>query len=51
MPLLGGLFIATIYNGILLIGYDAAVQSIVIGVVLLAGVSVEALSRRRQARS
>ncbi len=49
--LLGGLFIATIYNGILLIGYDAAVQSIVIGVVLLAGVSVEALSRRRQARS
>ena len=49
--LLGGLVIAVIYNGMGLIGLDAATQDIVIGFVLLAAVSVEALSRRQQARA
>ncbi|HEV3213726.1 MAG TPA: hypothetical protein VGZ03_10065 [Acidimicrobiales bacterium] len=48
--LLGGLVIAVIYNGMGLIGLDAATQDIVIGFVLLAAVSVEALSRRQEAR-
>lgn len=49
--LLGGIVIATIYNGMGLIGLDAATQDIVIGIVLLVSVSVEALSRRQQSRS
>jgi D-xylose transport system permease protein len=49
--LLGGLVIAVIYNGMGLIGLDAATQDIVIGFVLLAAVSVEALSRRQQAHA
>jgi D-xylose transport system permease protein len=47
----GGLVIAVIYNGMGLIGLDAATQDIVIGFVLLAAVSVEALSRGQQARA
>ena len=46
--LLGGLVIAVIYNGMGLIGLDAATQDIVIGIVLVAAVSVEAISRRQQ---
>ena len=48
--LLGGIIIATIYNGMGLIGLDAATQDIVIGIVLLAAVCVEAISRRQQSR-
>ena len=44
--LVGGMIIAIIYNGMGLIGLDAATQDIVIGGVLLAAVSVEAISRR-----
>src|ERR1039457_1789211 len=44
--LIGGMIIAIIYNGMGLIGLDAATQDIVIGLVLLAAVSVEAISRR-----
>jgi D-xylose transport system permease protein len=47
--LIGGMVIAVIYNGMGLIGLDAATQDIVIGLVLLAAVSVEAISRRGQA--
>ena len=49
--LIGGMVIATIYNGMGLIGLDAATQDIVIGLVLLAAVSVEAISRRGQSRA
>jgi D-xylose transport system permease protein len=49
--LIGGMVIAVIYNGMGLIGLDAATQYIVIGIVLLAAVSVEAISRRGQART
>jgi D-xylose transport system permease protein len=47
--LIGGMIIAIIYNGMGLIGLDAATQDIVIGGVLLAAVSVEAISRRGSA--
>jgi D-xylose transport system permease protein len=49
--LIGGVVIAVIYNGMGLIGLDAATQDIVIGFVLLAAVSVEAISRRQQAHA
>lgn len=43
---LGGLVIGGIYNGLYLLGYPAQVQFIATGVVLLAAVTVDALSRR-----
>jgi D-xylose transport system permease protein len=44
---LGGLVIASIVNGMSLIGLSAATQAIVNGGVLLAAVTVDALARRR----
>jgi D-xylose transport system permease protein len=49
--LIGGMIIAIIYNGMGLIGLDAATQDIVIGLVLLSAVSVEAISRRGAVRA
>ena len=46
--LLGGLVIATINNGMGLIGLDAATQYIVTALVLLAAVTVDAVARRGQ---
>lgn len=43
---LGGLIIATIYNGMSLIGLNAAAQLMVTALVLIAAVTVDALSRR-----
>jgi D-xylose transport system permease protein len=48
--LIGGLIISVIYNGMGLIGLDAATQDVVIGLVLLSAVSVEAISRRGSSR-
>ncbi|MGD1051291.1 MAG: ABC transporter permease [Solirubrobacteraceae bacterium] len=44
--LLGGLVIATIYNGMGLIGLNADIQYMITALVLLAAVTVDALSRR-----
>jgi D-xylose transport system permease protein len=44
--LLGGLVVATIYNGLSLIGMSAAATDIVTAIVLLAAVSVDTLARR-----
>jgi D-xylose transport system permease protein len=44
--LLGGLVIGAIYNGLYLLGLPIQVQLIVTGLVLLAAVSVDSLSRR-----
>jgi D-xylose transport system permease protein len=44
--LLGGLVIAAIYNGILLLGIAVEWQLIVTGLVLLAAVTIDSLSRR-----
>jgi D-xylose transport system permease protein len=44
--LLGGLVIATIYNGILLIGLGAAAQYMITALVLLAAVTIDAVARR-----
>jgi D-xylose transport system permease protein len=46
--LLGGLVIATIYNGMGLINLSAALQLIVTALVLLAAVTVDAVARRGQ---
>jgi D-xylose transport system permease protein len=46
--LLGGMIIATIANGMGLIGLDAATQYIVTALVLLAAVIVDAVARRGQ---
>lgn len=43
---LGGIVIAAIYNGMGLLGLDAASQYIVTALVLLAAVTVDALARR-----
>ena len=43
---LGGLVIGGIYNGMYLLGYDVEPQFIVTGLVLLAAVTIDALSRR-----
>jgi D-xylose transport system permease protein len=47
----GGLVIATIYNGMGLIGLSAPSQFIVTALVLLAAASVDALARRSAART
>jgi D-xylose transport system permease protein len=49
--LLGALILATIQNGIDLVGYSDAVKDVVTATILLAAVTVDALSRRRLARS
>ncbi len=43
---IGGLVIATIYNGMALISVSTAVEYIVIGVVLVAAVTVDSIARR-----
>ncbi|HEY1370377.1 MAG TPA: hypothetical protein VGF23_24825 [Gaiellaceae bacterium] len=45
--LLGGLVIATIANGLSLIGSSASTQLIVTGIILLAAVTLDTVSRRR----
>lgn len=45
--LLGGLVVATVYNGLALMGISAAGQYISTAIVLLAAVTVDALARRR----
>ncbi|WP_243061949.1 sugar ABC transporter permease [Humibacter sp. RRB41] len=47
--LLGGLIVATIYNGMGLLNLSAATQLMVTALVLLAAVAVDALSRRNRA--
>ncbi len=47
--LLGGVVIATVFNGLALMGVGAAVQDIVTAVVLIAAVSLDAVVRRRAA--
>ena len=46
---LGGLVIGGIYNGMYLLGYDVEPQFIVTGLVLLAAVTIDSLSRRGSA--
>jgi D-xylose transport system permease protein len=48
---LGGLVIATVYNGMGLLGLNAAEQFMVTALVLLAAVTVDAVSRRGRAAS
>jgi len=47
--LLGGIVVATVYNGLGLMGISAAGQDIATAIVLIAAVSVDALVRRRTA--
>ena len=49
--LLGAALIATIANGLDLIGYSAAARYIITGVILLAAVTLDTVSRRRLAAS
>jgi D-xylose transport system permease protein len=49
--LLGAALIATIANGIDLLGYSSAARYIVTGIILLAAVTLDSLSRRRLAAS
>jgi D-xylose transport system permease protein len=49
--LLGGLVIATIYNGLGLLGISAATQFMVTALVLLAAVAIDALARRSRTAS
>jgi D-xylose transport system permease protein len=49
--LFGGLVIASLANGMGLIGYSAGVQELVTGLILLAAVLVDSLSRKRLAAS
>lgn len=44
--LLGGVVIATIYNGMGLLGMSAAAQYMITALVLLAAVTVDAVARR-----
>lgn len=46
---IGGLVIATIYNGMALISVSTAVEYIVIGIVLVAAVTVDSIARRGSA--
>lgn len=48
-PVIGGLVIATIINGLGLLNEPAAIEYIVTGLVLLVAASVDAISRRRAA--
>ena len=49
--LLGALIIASIANGMSLLGYSSATQYIVTGMILLAAVTLDTISRRRLAAS
>jgi len=49
--LLGALVISTVGNGIDLLGYSSAIKYMVTGLILLAAVTLDAVSRRRLARS
>jgi D-xylose transport system permease protein len=49
--LLGALIISTVANGLALLGYSAAIQFMVTGVILLAAVTLDTVSRRRLERS
>ncbi len=49
--LLGALVISTVANGIDLLGYSSAIKYMVTGLILLAAVTLDALSRRRLERS
>ena len=51
IALIGGLVIATIYNGMGLIGLSASSQYMVTALVLLAAATVDALARRSVTRS
>jgi D-xylose transport system permease protein len=46
---LGALVVNSVANGIALVGYSSAIQYIVTGLILLAAVTVDAVSRRRLA--
>ncbi len=46
LALLGGIIVAIIYNGVILIGLGAAGQYIWTAIVLLAAVALDALARR-----
>lgn len=49
--LLGALVISTVANGIDLLGYSSAIKYMVTGLILLGAVTLDAVSRRRLARS
>jgi D-xylose transport system permease protein len=49
--LMGALIIATVANGIDLVGYSSAIKFMVTGLILLAAVTLDTLSRRRLQRS
>ena len=49
--LMGALVISTVGNGIDLLGYSSSIKYMVTGLILLAAVTLDALSRRRLARS
>jgi D-xylose transport system permease protein len=48
--LIGGLVIATIYNGMALIQLSASVELMVQGVVLIAAIAIDSLARRGAAK-
>ena len=49
--LIGGLVIATIYNGMALIQVSASVELMVEGVVLVAAIAIDSLARRGAAQA
>jgi D-xylose transport system permease protein len=49
--LMGALVISTVANGIALLGYSSAIQYMVTGVILLAAVTLDTVSRRRLERA
>jgi D-xylose transport system permease protein len=49
--LLGALVISTVANGIDLLGYSSSIKYMVTGLILLAAVTLDAVSRRRLERS
>jgi D-xylose transport system permease protein len=49
--LFGGLVIASLANGMGLLGYSAGIQELVTGLILLAAVTIDTLSRKRLAAS
>ena len=49
--LMGSLVISTVANGIDLLGYSSAIKFMVTGLILLAAVTLDTISRRRLERS
>ena len=47
----GGLVIASLANGMGLLGYSSGIQQLITGLILLAAVTVDTLSRKRLAAS